>query len=142
MINSLGVVCNGKEGKWKVLGSNLAQAGYHLTWAANQHITSVTVYKMLDSATKNYFVSGFTVGVNSTKTEGIVKGWALNPKCSSPSNTCIVNKYEAPIGKALTYWYFKTLINNDQTPETPGFLLDIQASSQKFKVTSANLRKI
>lgn len=144
VIMGFGLICSNNMGKWRVLG-NSAISGYKYNWGPTDPITSVTVYKLLNSTLGEYIVSSVTVSTSvpataTTPAAEVTKGFSLNQKCKEESDICQVHTYTAPAGQALTNWYFKTLLTQAQVAGSPGVILDIKVSATPLSKASSSLR--
>ena len=133
-LKSFGVTCSGAVGvggRWRVLGPASLPSTYHYSWAGKLPTASLTVYKWLDPALGYFVVSSMSL-CTSTNSTLSCRGFVPLPKCTTQSDTCIIETTTAPAGQFLNFWYFKTILNSVVTPETPGNLLEVKASWAPF----------
>ena len=129
---SFGVSCDGNGGKWLVLGPNTVPSKLHASWNDNI-VTSLTVYKWYDPKLKYFVVTNVNVCTQDSATNtNSCHGFNSLPACTSASKTCQVEETVAAEGESLTNWYFETILDSVETPETPGSLLQLKASVTPF----------
>ena len=131
---SFGVSCDGNGGKWLVLGPGSAGVPnkLHSSWSDNI-VTSLTVYKWYDPKLKYFVVTNVNIcSQNSATNTNSCHGFNSLPACTKASKTCLVEETVAAEGESLTNWYFETILDSVETPETPGSLLQLKASVSPF----------